>query len=333
MRFSLTPDLLFNTRQARQNAELRSRLETVGQETITGRREDIVRATNGRVGDAFLLQKASLDITRQQDTAALAKARLNGATSSVSAVREAIMEVSATGRTSLSQNDEDTYALLASKADDWLQQTMGALSRRSGTRHLFSGTNTVGGPLESANTLQTAINTEITGAADVTGAIAAIDTYFNAPGGGFETDIYKGSVEEGPRLHVTDTQSYDPIPKADDAVFRKIMQGFTMISGGMEYADNDDRHAMMEAGLSLLDQALDDVISMETRLGSAQESIERIEESFVREASLIAAADAAMLGRDTFDAAAELQALEGQLQASYTVTGRLGSLSLANFLR
>ncbi|MEL6688653.1 MAG: hypothetical protein AAFP97_13695, partial [Pseudomonadota bacterium] len=84
MRFALTPDLLFNTRQARQNAELRNRLEDVGQETISGRRTDVVRATNGRVGDAFLIQKASLDITRQQDMAALAKARLSGAAGSVS---------------------------------------------------------------------------------------------------------------------------------------------------------------------------------------------------------------------------------------------------------
>lgn len=333
MRFALTPDLLFNTRQARQNTELRQRLEAVGQETITGRRQDVVRATNGRVGDAFLIQKASLDITRQQDMASLAKARLNGAAGSISAIREAITDVSADGRTTLSQNDEDSFALLAGKATDWLQQTMGALGRRSGTRHLFSGTNTVGGPLAAPDVLQTAINAEITGAPDVTTAIAAIDTYFNAAGGDFETNIYQGSVADGPRLHVTDTQSYDPIPKADNAVFRKIMQGFTMIAGGLQYADDADKTAMMDAGLSLLDQSLDDIIAMETRLGASQESIERIEEGFTREAGLIAAAEDAMLGRDTFDAAAELQALEGQLEASYTVTGRLGSLSLANFLR
>ena len=333
MRFALTPDLLFNTRQSRQNAELRARLEAVGQETITGRRQDVVKATNGRVGDAFLITKASLDMTRQREMAALAKARLNGAAGSISAIRQAISEVSATGRTTLSQGDDGSYVLLAEKASDWLQQTMGALSRRSGSRHLFSGTNTIGGPLAPQADLQAAINAEIAGAADPTAAIAAIDDYFNAPGGGFETDIYQGSVEDGPRLHVTDTQSYDPIPKADAAVFRTIMQGLTMIAGGLQYPDDADKTAMMEAGLAKLDQALDGVIALETRLGASQESIERTEESFTREASLIAAAESAMLGRDTFDAAAELQALEGQLEASYAVTGRLGSLSLANFLR
>lgn len=333
MKFALTPDLLFNTRQARQNSELRARLEAVGQETITGRRQDVIQATNGRVGDAFLIQKAGLDITRQQDTAALAKARLDGAAGSISAIREAISDVSATGRTTLSQEDTDNFALLSSKATDWLQQTMGALGRRSGTRHLFSGTNTAGGPLATSDVLQTAVTAEMAAAPSVGAAIAAIDTYFNAAGGGFETAIYQGSVSDGPRLHVTDTQSYDPIPKADDPVFRDIMRGFAMIAGATQYADDADKLAMMEAGLDVLDQTLDGIIAMETRLGASQESIERIEESLTREASLVAAAEDAMLGRDTFDAAAELQALEGQLEASYTVTGRLGSLSLANFLR
>jgi len=140
-------------------------------------------------------------------------------------------------------------------------------------------------------------------------------------------------VEDGPRLHVTDTQSYDPIPKADHAVFRNVLRGFSMIAGATQFADDADKETMMEAGLDILSKSLDDIIALETQLGASQESVERTEESLTREATLIAAAEDAMLGRDTFDAAAELQALEGQLEASYTVTGRLGSLSLSNFLR
>jgi len=169
---------------------LRSRLETVGQETITGRRQDIVRATNGRVGDAFLVQKATQDIIRQQDMTALAKARLDAASGSISAVRETISEISASGRTTLSQNNNDKFALLSTQATDWFKQAMGALGRRSGTRHLFSGTNTAGGPLATPDVLQTAVTAEMAAAPDVATAITNIETFFNAPGGGFETNIY-----------------------------------------------------------------------------------------------------------------------------------------------
>lgn len=332
MQFSLTPDILFNTRQSRQNATLRARLETVGQEAITGRRADVLEATNGRVGDAFLLSKAGQDITRQREMASLATARLDGATSSVSTIRKTLVDFTPESRVVFATGDDNELALMAAKAGDALSHVMSSLNRRQGSRHLFSGTQTAGSPLATSNDLQDAINTEISGAATGTDAVAAINAYFGA-GGGFETNIYKGSATDGPRLHVTDTQSFDPLPKADDQLFRDMMQGFAMIAGAEGGATDADRDQLIEAGLNLLDGALDSALATESRLGASQQSIERIDQSLLNEATLISTTQNKLLGRDPFEAAAELQALEGQLEASYTVTGRLGSLSLVNFLR
>lgn len=332
MQFSLTPDTLFNTRQSRQNANIRARLETVGQETITGRRADVLQATNGQVGDAFLLEKASQDITRQRSMATLANSRLDSATSSISTMRESLVDFTPSARVTFATGGDNELDLMATNASDSLNGVMNALSRRHGTRHLFSGTQTQGGPLASADALQTAVNTAISGAATGTDAISAINDYFGA-GGGFETDIYQGSTADGPRLHVTDSQSFSPLPKADDPLFRDMMQGFAMIAGAAQAATDADRDALIEAGINLLDGALDGALAAESRLGAAQQSIERIDRGLQTEATLIASTTSKLLGRDVFEAAAELQALQGQLEASYTVTGRLGSLSLANFLR
>jgi flagellar hook-associated protein 3 FlgL len=332
MQFSLTPDILFNTRQSRQNATLRARLETVGQETITGRRADVLQATNGQVGDAFLLEKASQDITRQMGMANLAAARLDGAASSLSSIRETLVEFTPDARVTFATGGNNDFSLMASGAEDALSHVMSSLSRRHGTRHLFSGTQSAGGPLASQHNLQSAINTAISGAATGADAITAVNDYFSA-GGGFETDIYQGSAADGPRLHVTDTQSFDPLPKADDQLFRDMMQGFAMIAGASQAATAADRDQLIEAGINLLDGALDGTLATEARIGAAQQSIERIDTRLQSETTLISTTISNLLGRDVFEAAAELQALEGQLEASYTVTGRLGSLSLANFLR
>ncbi|GLQ21446.1 flagellin [Algimonas porphyrae] len=333
MRFALTPDSLFTVRQSRQNAELRARLETVSQEVITGRRADTLEATNGRLGDAFLLDKASADITRQRSMADLAGARLNGAAGSVSVIRETLLGFNGTARNSLAQGHENDLDLLTLNASDALAQITGALSRRQGTRHLFSGTQSVGVPLSSPADIEAGVNAIISGSADAATASADIEAYFNAPGGGFETDIYQGSAEDGPRLHITDTKSFDPLPKGDDPLFRDILRGLSLVAGSGNATTRDDQIAMIEEGLALLDTAVEGVLAMESRLGSAQQSLERTDSVLQTEASLIAAAQDKLLGRDVFDAAAELQSLEGQLEASYTVTGRLGSLSLANFLR
>lgn len=332
MQFSITPDILFNTRQSRQNATLRTQLETAGQEAITGRRSDVLQATNGRVGDAFLLEKASQDIARQLNMANLATARMDGAASSFSSIRETLVDYTPGARVTFALGGDNELALLSANAGDALSHIMNSLGRRHGTRHLFSGTQTAGGPLETPDVLQAAIDTEISGAASGTDAIAAIDAYFGA-GGGFETDIYQGSTTEGPRLHITDTQSFAPLPKADDQLFRDIMQGFAMIAGAGQAATDADRDQLIEAGMNLLDGAIEGALTTESRLGAAQQSVERIELGLQSEASLISTTQSKLLGRDVFEAAAELQALEGQLEASYTVTGRLGSLSFANFMR
>lgn len=332
MQFSITPDLLFNTRQSRQNASLRTQLETAGQEAITGRRTDVLEATNGQIGDAFLLEKAAQDITRQREMASLATARMDGAASSVSTIRETLTDFTSTSRLTFAQGGDNELALLSANASDSLSHIMSSLGRRHGTRHLFSGTETAGGPLKTPAVLQAAIDSEISGAASGADAIAAIDAYFGA-GGGFETDIYQGSTAEGPRLHITDTQSFAPLPKADSQLFRDMMQGFAMIAGAGQAATKADRDQLIEAGINLLDGAIDSALATESRLGAAQQSVERIELGLQSEASLISTTQSNLLGRDIFEAAAELQALEGQLEASYTVTGRLGSLSFANFMR
>lgn len=333
MKFALTPDSIFHARQSRQNADIRARLQTVGQETITGRRSDVVQATQGRVGEAFLLEKASSDITRQRSMADLASARVSGTASSISTIRETVLEFASSSRVTLAQEGVADLVLVSETSFDNLSHVMSALNSRSGSRYLFGGTQSANSPLASANDLTDAIKAQISGAPDTATAIAAIDDYFNQPGGAFETDTYSGSAAEGPRLHVTDSKSFDPLPKANDQVFRDVMQGMALIAAAQEAPNQADQIELMEAGLSFLDRSSSALLSLESRIGAAQQGIERVDQNLEREFQLVSTAQNQMLGRDVFDAAAELQALEGQLEASYTVTGRLGSLSLVNFLR
>lgn len=333
MQFSITPDLLFNNRQARFNTALRDRLEQVGQEVITGQRSDIVAATNGRVGDAFLLDQAASQIERQRGAANLARARLESASVSIGSIREATLGFTGEGRVALQLGQPSDLALLAERAIDSLSVISVSLNRRQGTRHLFSGTQSAGSALGSMDTLQTAVNGLITTGPDSATTLAAIEGYFNTPGGGFEADIYQGSVEDGPRLHISNTESFDPIPKADDPLFRDILRGFALIAGAENAATDEERNEIIAAGLDLLDTTTEGLLSLESRLGASQQGVDRIEASLTAEAALISSTRNSLLGRDPFEAAAELQALEGQLEASYTVTGRLGSLSILNFLR
>lgn len=333
MRLNFTPNLSFQLRQSNQNADIRARLQDVSQETVTGRRADPLAASNGRLGEALALGSAVADIDRHLKTASLSGARLNGASNAIINMRESLSGFPTSGRLSLAQGSPIAISIVQTDAEALLGNVIGSLNTRIGQRHIFGGQETDSSPLETASTLQADIDAIVTSAPDTATALANIDQYFTDPAGGFQANNYRGSTNEGPRLHLTVTRSLSPLPKADDPLFKDILKGLTLVSSASKASTDEEAAALMIAGFDVLDSGSDALLDLEARLGAGQQNLDRITQNMTAERGFLAAAEQDLLGRDIFEAAAELQALESQLQASYTITGRLGSLSLVNFLR
>lgn len=335
MRVGLTPSLAFQIQQARQNASIREQLQQVSQEAVTGRRANALEATRGRLGDALSLQSEIEDVARHREAAGLAGARIDGASSAISLIRESLTGFAPEARAALGSLDQDLAPLDAvrANAEGLILQVAGSLNQRQGQRYLFGGSQTSGTPLSSLDQIRADVRAEISAATDPADATARVDTYFNDAAGGFTQNIYQGSDTAGPRLHITDSQSVAPLPKADDPVFKTILQGLAMVSESDAANTDEDNKAIIEKGLDLINNGLEDLLRVEARLGAARQSVDRIDQALQSESQLLSDSENRLLGRDTFEAAAELQALEGQLQASYTITGRLGSLNLTSFLR
>ncbi len=333
MRLSFTPDLSFQLRQSNQNASIRANLQNASEEAVTGRRADSLAASGGRLGKALSLGSAISDIDRHLESASLSGARLNGASNSIITMRENLSGFSTSGRLSLAQGNPTGLSIVQADAEALLGNIVGSLNTRIGQRQIFGGQETSVSPLESAPDIQTKIDTIIANAPDTDTALANIEQFFADPAGGFQTSSYRGSEAEGPRLHITDTRSLSSLPKADDPIFRDILKGLTLVASARNAATQEEASALMQAGFEALDTGSGQLLNLEARLGAGQQNLDVITNNMRAERGFLAAAEQNLLGRDVFEAAAELQALEGQLQASYTVTGRLGALSLANFLR
>lgn len=333
MQVGLTPSLSFQIQQARQNAEIRAELQKSSQEAVTGRSANPLEATRGRIGDALTLQSSITDVARHRAAGGLAGARIDGASSAVALVREAIVGLAPEGRAALAQADSGAMDAVRARAEGTLSQMFGVLNQRQGERYLFSGTQTNTAPLSGIDQLLDAVSGEISAATDAADAQTRVTTFFDDPSGGFTQDIYQGSTGAGPRLHISDNQSLSPLPKADDPVFKDIMQGLAMISESISAGTEAEQKAIAEAGMNLIDTGLENLLRIEARLGATRQNVDQIDSALQAEEQLLTASEQRLLGVDTFEAAARLQALEGQLQASYTITGRLGSLNLTNFLR
>lgn len=333
MRLSFTPDLSFQVRLANQNSDIRARLQDVATETVTGRRADTLEASQGRLGEAMRLQSAIGDIDRHLESANLSRARLDGVANAIISMRDSASGFGTTGRIAVAQGNGPALEVVQDDAQNILSRVMSSLNTRVGQRYVFGGTEVAQSPLKAPEVLQEQINSIISAAPDAATAEQDIFDFFGDTTAGFDTQIYNGSTEDGPRLHITDSRSLPPPPNANSAVFRDLMRGLATVAGAANLSPDSERDALMQSAFNTIDQSVDRLLTMEARLGSSQQNLEIIETNLRSERSFLATTEQNIMGRDIFEAAAELQALEGQLQASYTVTGRLGSLSLANFLR
>lgn len=236
------------------------------------------------------------------------------------------------------QNGTDpAMGVIANEAREGLETVISSLNTRVADRALFSGTGTDRAALADADTILTSLQTAITtaGATTDTDIIAAVDDWFDAVGGGFETVGYLGEATDLAPLRIGRDEDAEFELRADSTSIRDVLKGYTLAAlvadGAVGTTLQSRSNLLQEAGARLI--AGNDALHEERAdLGATQERIERATAKNAAEATSLELARTNLLAADPFTAATELQAAELQLQSLFTLTGRLSSLSLVNFL-
>lgn len=215
-----------------------------------------------------------------------------------------------------------------------LDALMATLNTSVAGRSLFSGTATDSPALSDAETLLTGLRGALAGLTDVADIRAAATDWFANPAG-FPSIAYTGGTDDLPPVRISDAYSVDLGLRADDQVFRDLLQetALAALAGDPALALDDGTAAQLRhsAGTALL--GVSDALSRTRADLGFQQS--RIEDS----AALISAnragleqARGALLGADPFETAARLEEAQYQLQALFTVAARSAALKLVNFL-
>lgn len=336
MTFQPLSDLAASLRLQQQSSTLRAQLDQAGQELTTGQAADLTRATGGNLAPVFGIdrQVARLDQTSQD--LALAAARSGAAQTALGLVEGASGDLAIGLLGALDRGDPVSGTGFLGRADAALDQVVDALNTRFGGRSLFAGAAGDSTALADADTLRTQIAALVAGAADPASAIAAVDAWFDAPGGGFETLVYGGATSDAAGAPLADGSRLTYLPRADAEELRAVLKPLAMIAtvdnAGFS-ADPDARDAYLGQAAGALLGARDGVTDLRARLGTAEGQIDDARDAASAERNALALARNDLVGVDQFTAAARFSDLEGQLQALYTVTARLSGLSLTNFLR
>lgn len=336
MFLSAFPDLLSFQKRVRVTADIKSRLETTSIEAVTGRQEDVTKAVNGNLGGAHLLQKAIDDIDQDRRINNLTGSRLNLTNTAISSVRKLISPVATDGIVAVSAGDPFTLGVLAEQAESDLRNTMSLLNSSHGNRKLFAGDATDTNPLASPETLLVDVKAILQANPDPADVKTALDTYFNSPTGGFATSIYQGGAGDAPASFLADGSKIKFPVRADNQALRDAMRGLAVMAvtkdSGHDITSSEFKDIFLQGSSSLSNSSVE-LIKLEGLVGISEGLIETANEQQRQESFTLGVALNSLVGRDQFNAAAELKQLEAQLEASYLITSRLSNLRLTNFLR
>jgi flagellar hook-associated protein 3 FlgL len=208
---------------------------------------------------------------------------------------------------------------------------LGALNTSFDGRNLFSGAASDRAAVAPLQTLLAETGAAISGAATPADKRAALDAYF-APGGGYDSSVYGGATEDAAALTLPDGQEAPSLMRADDEGLKNLLKGLVVLAHTvdlppMAMAD------WVRQGADLIASGGEAVVAEQARVGATLSALGRAEASLAEDKLIAGRTLDRIVGRDVFEAASETQALEQRLQAAYTLTSRIGRLSLTNFLR
>ncbi|MEX6634476.1 flagellin [Hyphococcus lacteus] len=327
------PSLLQYSRLNTSIADTKAKAETARIEVVTGRIADLAAELGGSVGDAQLLRKAISDVELMGASAQRALGRAQIAQVALSRSTEGV-EVTGTNLLSaIGRNDEQSIGIAATQAELQLDAAISSFNTRYEGRSLFSGdaTNTLG--LADKETLLTDIRAIFAAAPDAATREAQLDTYFNDPAGGFETNIYLGGDGNAPRTEISDGELVEYSAKANEQPVKDLLRSLsTLVIADESDAWPDREDALTKAGAGMI-AASEDMVEVRARVGAAEERMVSAVSRLEAEATALGATYNERTARDPYEAASMLQQLESQLEASYLVTSRISQLSFVNYVR
>lgn len=231
---------------------------------------------------------------------------------------------------------DELMGVQSARAASVLQAAIGQLNGSVGQRFLFSGTESDTQPLASADTILTALDTEIAGLTTAEDVAQAVSDWFDAPPGmnGFTDVAYRGGTG-GQLTPIGEDTTIALTTTALTPAIRNSLKGLAMAAmiDRDAWAGNgsEGRELLKTAGKALLDSSPPLIAEM-SRVGYAQQVIASAQTEGAAATATLQTARNTLREADPFATSAAISEAETKLQTLYSVIGRLSQLKLVDYL-
>lgn len=335
MNFTGVGDLAQNLMLRRQGADLKAQMARLTAELTTGESKDVSERVRGDFGALAGIEQHLGQLSAFQRVRDDLSVQIGVVQSSLAGIQDSVDGYGARLVSSATLNQPDHLKAVTAEAHGKLEQVVSYLNTHQGGRYLFSGTATDQRPLVSAEVIVSELETVVAGASDAADFVTRIDSWFFDSGGGFETLAYGGATETLEQIRISERSRIDQPIAADDVMFRGILRGLavtSIVASGLAPSSADSAVLAKSAGESLVGGA-GGVVVHQSVVGQIEGLLAREDTTSLAEQSAMSAAKSRIVSVDPYEAAAELEAVQFQMETLYVLTARMSQLRLSDYLR
>lgn len=231
---------------------------------------------------------------------------------------------------------EVNIAQAGSVAQSTFEAVVSGLNTRLGGRSVFGGNDLDARPLASADVMLADLKATVTGLTTGPDISAALDVWFDAPGGAFETIGYQGDTGGFLERSVSADEVVNIDLRADDPAFRNTLKamalGVLAADTGMAL-DIETRRDMQQQAATALLGAAGSLAGVQGRVGFLEAQVDEAQTRTAAEETSFGIARNLLVSADPYETAVRLEAVQTQLETQFALTARLSRLSLAEYLR
>ncbi|MBW6506705.1 MAG: hypothetical protein K0B00_08160 [Rhodobacteraceae bacterium] len=337
MSFLSVGDMAQVFQMRRHNAGLKALATTLTGELTSGNRHDTGAAVRGDFTALAGVERALTTLASY--ATATAEAGQLAATQQVALGSIGTM-LSDLGPTLLAASTSSSPTMVSATTADARQKfgaAISALNTATAGRYSFAGAATDTRPLAPPESILAALATAIAPEITVSGIVAAVADWFDAPAGtgGYLDVAYRGGGALS-LFRIADGEAVDLGITAADPEVRDLLKGLALaalVADGALAGDTPARASLTRAAGEQVMRASDIATTLRARIGTAEAQIEDTATRNKAEATALEIARAGMTAADPYDTATALQAVQAQIETLYTLTARLSNLKLTDYLR
>lgn len=318
----------------RQNAALKSELQTLSSEMTTGHAVDTAARVSGDFAPLGAIDGSLARLRAYEATTTEATLRAGAMQIALTTIDGLASDLAPTLLQPLASGQEVQVAILGADARQKFETVVSTLNAVVGDRTLFAGQATNRPALADSETILASLEAVIAGAVSAADVEVAVSNWFDDPGG-FASTVYLGA-DPLDGVPIAPNEVAAVTITAMDPALRDTMTGLAMAAlldrGALAQSPAARTDLARRAGQSLISSQTARA-DLAAGLGMVEAQIEAATSRNAAESAALQVARAAMVEVDPYDSATRLEATQTQLETLYAITARLSRLNLMDFLR